>query len=112
MLLLHTAGFGYDFFNEHYNRLARSTASRASITASQARCIRRCCSTRASKWEYGSNIDWAGQVVEGITGKRLGEVMQERIFEPLGMTDTAFSLTTPCARAWPRHAPARTLTAR
>ena len=30
MLLLHTAGFGYDFFNESYNRLARSTASRAS----------------------------------------------------------------------------------
>ena len=22
------------------------------------------------------NIDWAGQVVEGITGKRLGEVMR------------------------------------
>ena len=44
------------------------------------------------KWEYGSNIDWAGQVVEGITGKRLGEVMKERIFKPLGMEDTAFSM--------------------
>ena len=27
MLMLHTAGFGYDFFNETYNRLPRSTAS-------------------------------------------------------------------------------------
>jgi len=26
------------------------------------------------RWEYGSNLDWCGQVVEGITGKRLGEV--------------------------------------
>jgi methyl acetate hydrolase len=29
-------------------------------------------------------------VVEGITGKRLGEVFRTRIFEPLGMHDTAF----------------------
>ena len=32
-------------------------------------------------------------MVEGITGKRLGQVMQERIFQPLGMTSTAFTLT-------------------
>ena len=29
MLMLHTAGFGYDFFNQHYNRLARNMASPA-----------------------------------------------------------------------------------
>ena len=45
------------------------------------------------QWEYGSNIDWAGMVVEAITGKRLGEVLQERVFEPLGMNSTAFSMT-------------------
>ena len=45
------------------------------------------------QWEYGSNMDWAGQVVEAITGQRLGEVMQERVFAPLGMTDSAFTLT-------------------
>ena len=50
------------------------------------------------KWEYGSNIDWCGQVVESIRGKRLGEVMKERIFAPLGMEDIAFSLT-PSMRA-------------
>ena len=26
MLLLHTAGLGYDFFNEHYHRLAQEKA--------------------------------------------------------------------------------------
>src|SRR5258708_26337582 len=45
------------------------------------------------KWEYGSNMDWCGQVVESIRGKRLGEVMAERIFAPLGIEDMAFSLT-------------------
>jgi CubicO group peptidase (beta-lactamase class C family) len=42
------------------------------------------------RWEYGSNIDWCGQVIEAVAGKRLGEVFQSRIFEPLGMRDTAF----------------------
>jgi methyl acetate hydrolase len=45
------------------------------------------------KWEYGSNINWCGQIVEAIRGKRLGEVMQERIFAPLGMEEIAFSMT-------------------
>src|SRR5260221_6403040 len=46
-----------------------------------------------AKWEYGSNIDWAGQVVESIRGKRLGEVMRKRIFAPTGIEDIDFSLT-------------------
>jgi methyl acetate hydrolase len=93
MLLLHTAGFGYDFFNEQYNRLAQDHGQPSVITASKASINTPLLFDPGDDWEYGSNIDWAGQVVEGITGKRLGEVMQERIFGPLGMTSTAFNLT-------------------
>ena len=32
-------------------------------------------------------------MVEGVTGQRLGDVMQERIFAPLGMDSTAFTMT-------------------
>ena len=92
-LLLHTAGFGYDFFNERYNRLAKEQGQPSVVTASKAALMTPLLFDPGDDWEYGSNIDWAGQVVEGITGKRLGEVMQERIFAPLGMTSTAFTLT-------------------
>ena len=98
MLLLHTAGFGYDFFNEHYNRLAQEKGQPSVITASKAALNTPLLFDPGDAWEYGSNIDWAGQVVEAITGKRLGEVMQERIFAPLGMTSTAFTMT-PAMRA-------------
>ena len=91
MLLLHTAGFGYDFFNENYNQLAQNHGQPSVITASHASIRTPLLFDPGEQWEYGSNIDWAGQVVEGITGKRLGEVMKERIFKPLGMEDTAFS---------------------
>lgn len=92
MLLLHTAGFGYDFFNETYNRLAEEHGQPSVITSSRAALATPLLFDPGEEWEYGSNIDWAGQVVEGIAGKRLGEVMQERILEPLGMNSTSFTL--------------------
>jgi methyl acetate hydrolase len=98
MLLLHTAGFAYDFFNETYNRLAQERGQPSVITASKAALTTPLLFDPGDDWEYGSNIDWAGQVVEGIAGKRLGEVMQEQIFEPLDMTSTAF-VPTPTMRA-------------
>ena len=92
MLMLHTAGFGYDFFNETYNRLANEKGQPSVITATKEALMTPLLFDPGDKWEYGSNMDWCGQVVEGITGKRLGEVFQTRIFEPLGMTDTTFHL--------------------
>jgi methyl acetate hydrolase len=93
MLLLHTAGLGYEFFNENYNRLVQEGRQPSIISGSLAALITPLLFEPGEQWEYGSNIDWAGLVVEAITGKRLGEVMQQRIFEPLGMTDTAFSMS-------------------
>jgi len=92
MLLLHTAGLGYDFFNESYARLARDHAQPSVITASKASLQTPLLFDPGDEWEYGSNMDWVGQVIEGIAGKRLGAVCQEWIFEPLGMTNTGFSL--------------------
>ena len=93
MLMLHTAGFGYDFFNANYNRLAKEHRQPSVITSSKAALTTPLLFDPGDKWEYGSNLDWCGQVVEGIRGKRLGEVTKERIFQPLGMEDIAFSLT-------------------
>jgi methyl acetate hydrolase len=94
MLLLHTAGLGYEFFNENYNRLVQEGRQPSIISGSLAALLTPLLFEPGEQWEYGSNMDWAGLVVEAITGKRLGDVMQQRIFEPLGMTDTAFSMTT------------------
>ena len=43
-----------------------------------------------TRWEYGVSTDVLGRVVEVVSGRTLGEFFQERIFEPLGMTDSAF----------------------
>ncbi len=90
-LMLHTGGFGYDFFSETYKRLADEHGQPSIVTASRASIETPLLFDPGARWEYGSNIDWVGQVVEGIRGKRLGAVMQERVFTPLGMTATAFT---------------------
>jgi methyl acetate hydrolase len=93
MLMTHTAGFGYDFFSQIYNRLAQEKGQPSVITSSKASLMTPLLFDPGDKWEYGTNIDWCGQIVEAITGKRLGEVFKTRIFEPLGMNDTSFDLT-------------------
>ncbi|KRR25072.1 1,4-butanediol diacrylate esterase [Bradyrhizobium lablabi] len=93
MLMVHTAGFGYDFFSQTYNRLAQEKGQPSVITSSKASLMTPLLFDPGDKWEYGTNIDWCGQIVEAITEKRLGEVFKARIFEPLGMKDTTFELT-------------------
>lgn len=93
MLMVHTAGFGYDFFSHTYNRLAQEKRQPSVITSSRASLMTPLLFDPGDKWEYGTNLDWCGQIVEAITGKRLGEVFKTRIFEPLGMNDTSFDLT-------------------
>jgi CubicO group peptidase (beta-lactamase class C family) len=46
------------------------------------------------KWLYNMGSDVLGVVVERAAGKRFGDVLQERIFGPLAMRDTAFHVPT------------------
>lgn len=41
---------------------------------------------------YGASADVMGGVIEAVTGKTPGAFMQEVLFSPLGMQDTAFTL--------------------
>jgi methyl acetate hydrolase len=54
------------------------------------------------KFEYGISMDWAGKMVEAVSGQKLGVFMRENIFEPLGMASTAFKITPDMEtrRAW------------
>ncbi|WOH65408.1 serine hydrolase domain-containing protein [Bradyrhizobium sp. BWA-3-5] len=93
MLMVHTSGLSYDFINHTYNRLAQERGQPSVITASKACLMTPLLFDPGERWEYGTNLDWCGQIVEAITGSRLGEVFKTRIFEPLGTHDTTFELT-------------------
>ncbi|WP_431817896.1 serine hydrolase domain-containing protein [Gordonia jacobaea] len=91
-LLTHTGGFGYDFFDEVYSRLADEQGQPSVITATKAALTTPLLFDPGERWQYGTNLDWVGQVVERLRGKRLGEVFEERIFQPLGIQNMSFVL--------------------
>jgi CubicO group peptidase (beta-lactamase class C family) len=43
-----------------------------------------------TKWQYSPGLNVAGRIIEIVSEKPLGDFLQERIFEPLGMENTTF----------------------
>ena len=43
-----------------------------------------------SRWEYSVSVDVQGYLVEKLAGQPFGDFLQDRIFDPLEMTDTDF----------------------
>lgn len=92
-LMLHTSGLCYEFFSPDDLKF-RGAKNIPTVVSSSFASIRTVLLHEpGERWTYGVNIDWLGRVVEQQRGKRLGEVMKERIFEPLDMHDTAFTMT-------------------
>ncbi len=91
-LLTHTAGFAYEIWSPEIIRYQKAKGLPGIITCQNAALRTPLLSDPGERWEYGINIDWAGKMVETVSGKRLGAYLQEHVFEPLGMTDTAFEL--------------------
>lgn len=93
-LLTHTSGVGYDIMNP---LLLAWRESRGESTMSMCGDVVKAYSMPllfepGESWAYGGSLDWAGQVVERLTGQRLGEYMQKNIFSRLEMKNTTFNV--------------------
>ena len=97
-LLTHTSGLTYDFMEDspvgHLYREARimNDATRTLEEAIDALAEIPLASQPGSRWHYSVGIDVAARLIEVLSGQSLGSFLAERIFEPLGMTDTGFGV--------------------
>ncbi|HEY8520560.1 MAG TPA: serine hydrolase domain-containing protein [Gammaproteobacteria bacterium] len=98
-LLTHTSGFGYGtgvggdrwraagiqswYFANRKEPIRQTVARMASLPAE---------AQPGERWIYGYNTDILGAVIEVVSGMPLDRYLEERIFTPLGMTDTHFYL--------------------
>jgi CubicO group peptidase (beta-lactamase class C family) len=99
-LMTHTAGLTYDFFytnpvDETYRRVFEF-GKPPKYTLAEA------CDRWATipllfepgtSWNYSVATDVLGRVVEVASGQRLDEFFSQRIFQPLGMHETSFSIS-------------------
>lgn len=92
-LLTHTAGFAYDMWSTDIARYEEATGVPGIISCQNIALTTPLLFDPGDKWTYGINIDWAGKMVEAVSGKRLGAYLQENLFAPLGMKSTAFKIT-------------------
>jgi methyl acetate hydrolase len=91
-LLTHTAGFAYRLWDakalryfetiEKLPAAARSKVPRTPLMFDPG-----------DRWQYGTNIDWVGRIVESISGEPLDVHFHRHILGPLGMKDTAFVIS-------------------
>jgi CubicO group peptidase (beta-lactamase class C family) len=88
-LLTHTSGLGYAFSNHTLAVLASSEpgGSVASLPLLH---------DPGTRWTYGESTRVLGSLVEEVSGQPLDEFLSERIFVPLGMSDTFY--TVPAAK--------------
>jgi CubicO group peptidase (beta-lactamase class C family) len=93
-LFMHTSGLSYGFTGSEVDKLYQQMLSkpdelsRDNILAKFAELP--LTHQPGTAWNYGVSTDIIGFLVEKLSGKKLGEYMQETIFAPLGMKDTGF----------------------
>ena len=96
-LMRHTAGMTYGFFGDtpvdklyrHDNILSYEVANGPMSKAVAAEPL---LYQPATRWHYSVAADIQGRLIEVLSGQSLGNFLQARIFKPLGMTDTGFTV--------------------
>lgn len=93
MLLTHSSGVSYDFLSPHIAKWSKKFTP--PLEEGQRRPVEEAFSyplgfQPGTSWMYGPGLDWAGRVVERVTGLTLGERMQRRILDPLDINSVQF----------------------
>lgn len=93
-LMNHTAGAGYWFSNSDLLRYHQLTGIPDPGTGTLASLFEvPLIADPGTRWEYGTNTDWLGLVVQEVAGQDLPTVCRKHVFAPLGMSDTTFTPT-------------------
>lgn len=92
MLLTHSSGLAYDFLNPTLGKWGQKfNLPQEGVTRGVEEAFSHPLGFQpGDSWMYGPGLDWAGKVVERVTGRTLGEHIQKRIWEPLGIDDASF----------------------
>ena len=92
-LLTHTSGFAYDTWNAGILSYVRKTGLPRLGSFTDVAGVLPLAFDPGSAWHYGPGIDWAGKLLEAVTGMTLDAYLRTHIFAPLGMQDTGYLLT-------------------
>jgi len=101
-LLSHTSGHGYGMWNPELARYLEQTDLPGTMTCQNVALALPLLFDPGERWNYGISMEWAGKVIEGASGMRLGEYLRKNLFEPLSMDSTGFRITKEMRRRMSR----------
>ena len=87
-LATHTSGLEYEFWNPDIPRWMEATGHTTILSGTRASLNYALAFDPGTRWGYGPGIDWLGQVVEAVDGRRIDAFCRDEIFTPLAMPDT------------------------
>ena len=91
-LATHTSGFTYEFWNSDIGKSLQATGHPAILSGLKASLFYPLTFDPGERWDYGIGIDWLGQVVEAVDGRKIDRFCREEILDPLNMADTRFEV--------------------
>ena len=91
-LLTHTSGYVYEIWNANGLQSVASEQIDSLFAEGGNGMMAPLAFSPGERWEYGIGIDWAGVIVETLSGKSLDVYFQEHIFAPLGMQDSFYKV--------------------
>jgi CubicO group peptidase (beta-lactamase class C family) len=91
-LVTHTSGATYFFWNADTVRYEELTGQPNVISGLLAALQAPLVADPGSRFEYGTNTDFLGRIVEEVSGQSLDAYFAEHILGPLGMTDSGFAV--------------------
>ncbi|HXT07696.1 MAG TPA: serine hydrolase domain-containing protein [Roseiarcus sp.] len=92
-LLTHTSGCSYEIWNYDMGKVQAALAIPSVTECKNKALALPLVADPGERWEYGVSIDWAGKMIEAVSGLKLGQFLKVNLFDPLGMTSTAFKIT-------------------
>ena len=87
-LLTHTSGLCYDTWSEEMVKYEKATGMSVGLGTAPLVPLM---IEPGSRWQYGYSTDWAGRLVEVVSGMSLEAYFRKNILDPLGMQDTTFA---------------------
>ncbi|WP_233807663.1 serine hydrolase domain-containing protein [Paraburkholderia sp. HP33-1] len=90
-LMTHSAGLGYFFLSEKLMRYHELTGEPNPLTGLKRSLSAPLVNDPGTAWEYGTNTDWLGLIVEKLSGQSLGSYLKQHVYGPLGMNDSTFA---------------------
>ena len=93
-LMTHTSGYTYPVWSDNILQYEKATGMQDIAYSMNGAFTAPLEFEPGERWQYGISLDWVGKLVEAVTDQSLEIYFRENIFNPLGMHNSGFLISS------------------